>query len=83
MQELSINEYEKLRGKKVKLLGRVIPHDSHSEVLYYSIPEGQQNFSATEILDTLLLTHPYLKGTYDVFRHWTDPEVVTIKYRVL
>lgn len=75
-------EYEKLREQGFTLLGRIVPYSKTLQVLYYAIPENQQNFSCTEILDTLLLTHPNLKGEFDVIRHWTSPEIKSIRYRI-
>jgi len=81
MKEIGVREYENLRERGVRLLGRVIPYDSGIEVIYFMLPSEQQAFGAKAILDTLLLTHPNLKGQFDVIRHWASPEVVTINYR--
>lgn len=80
MKELTLIEYENLRGSGARLLGRVIPYDSSAGVIYYMVSPDQQNFCATEILDTLSLTHAPIRGQFDVIRHWTTPEVVTINY---
>jgi|GEM_PF-1554367 len=80
MKELKQIEYENLREKGVRLIGRVIPHDSSSDTIYYMVSPEQDNFCATEILDTLSLTHVPLRGQFDVIRHWTTPEILTINY---
>lgn len=81
MKEINIKEYENLRERGTRLLGRVIPYDSSIEVIYFIVAPDQQNFGASAILETLLLTHPHLRGQFDVIRHWTTPEVVTVTYR--
>ncbi len=81
MKEINIKEYENLRERGTRLLGRVIPYDAGCEVIYFIVAPDQQNFGANAILDTLLLTHPHLRGQFDVIRHWTTPEVVTVTYR--
>lgn len=83
MKELNQIEYENLREEGARLIGRVIPYDPSSGTIYYMVSPDQEKFSATEILDTLLLTHPQLRGQFDVIRHWTIPEIVTIKYNEL
>ncbi len=83
MKELNQIEYENLREEGARLIGRVIPYDSSLGTIYYMVSPDQENFCATEILDTLLLTHPHLRGQFDVIRHWTIPEIVTIKYNEL
>ena len=80
MKVLNQIEYENLRASGARLIGRVIPYDPSAGVIYYMVPPEQQNFCATEILDTLFLIHAPLRGQFDVIRHWTTPEVVTIKY---
>lgn len=80
MKVLSQIEYENLREKRARLIGRVIPHDSSLGTIYYMVSPDQDNFCATEILDTLFLVHAPLRGQFDVIRHWTTPEVVTINY---
>lgn len=81
MKEIGIREYENLRERGVRLLGRVIPYDSGIEVIYFMVSPEQQTYGVAGILDTLLLTHPNLHGQFDVIRHWTSPEVVTTNYR--
>ena len=73
-------EYENLRESGARLIGRVIPYDSTMGVIYYMVSPDQQNFCATEILDTLSLANKSLYGQFDVIRHWTTPEVTTINY---
>lgn len=80
MRELTQIEYENLREEGARLIGRVIPYDSSLGTIYYMVSPDQDNFCATEILDTLFLTHAPLRGQFDVIRHWTTPEVVTINY---
>mgnify|MGYP001783644111 FL=1 len=81
MKELTQAEYETLREQGEKLIGRVYPHAKPREIIYYQIAEDQKDFSCTEVLDTLLLTHrEIVPGRYDVFRHWADPEVKSINY---
>lgn len=80
MKELNQIEYENLREEGARLIGRVIPYDSSSGTIYYMVSPEQDNFCATEILDTLFLIHAPLRGQFDVIRHWTTPEVVTINY---
>ena len=81
MKELTQAEYETLREQGEKLIGRVYPHAKSREIIYYQIAEDQKDFSCTEVLDTLLLTHrEIVPGRYDVFRHWADPEVKSINY---
>lgn len=81
MKELTQAEYETLREQGEKLIGRVYPHVNPHEIIYYQITEDQKDFSCTEVLDTLLLTHrEIIPGRYDVFRHWADPEVKSINY---
>lgn len=82
MREIDLMEYEKLRRSGFTLTGRVVPHCKTFQVIYFAIPKDQQSFSCTEILDTLVLTHPNLKGEFDVIRHWTYPEIKLISYRV-
>ena len=81
MKEIGIKEYENLRERGARLVGRVIPYDSNLPVVYFTVEPEQQNLSSTAILDTLLLTHAHLRGQFDVIRHWATPEIVTIKYR--
>lgn len=81
MKELSQIEYENLRGEGARLIGRIIPYDSSVGTIYYMVSPNQDNLCATEILDTLFLTHAPLRGQFDVIRHWTTPEVVTINYK--
>lgn len=80
MKELNRIEYENLRKKGARLIGRVIPYDSSLGTIYYMVAPDQSNFCATEILDTLSLAHAPFCGQFDVIRHWTTPEVVTINY---
>ncbi len=80
MKELNQIEYENLRESGARLIGRVIPYNPSLGVIYYMISPDQQKFCATEILDTLFLTHALLRGQFDVIRHWTTPEIVTINY---
>ncbi len=80
MKELNQIEYENLRASGARLIGRVIPYDASAGIIYYMVSPEQQNFCVTEILDTLFLTHAPLRGQFDVIRHWTTPEVVTINY---
>ena len=80
MKELNQIQYENLRNEGARLIGRVIPYDPSLGTIYYMVSPDQSNFCATEILDTLFLTHAPLRGQFDVIRHWTTPEVVTINY---
>lgn len=80
MKDLYQIEYENLRAARVRLIGRVIPYEASVGIMYYMVPPEQQNFCATEILDTLYLSNAPLRGKFDVIRHWTTPEVVTINY---
>lgn len=80
MKEITQDEYEKLRGNGFRLIGRIQSHSKNAAPIFYQIKESQKGFSATEILDTLVLTHSELKGTFDVFRHWASPDVKTINY---
>lgn len=80
MKEIGIKEYENLRERGLRLLGRVIPYDSGIEVIYFMVSPEQQNYSVTAILETLLLNHPNLQGQFDVVRHWTCPEIVTTNF---
>lgn len=80
MRILNQTEYENLRGEGARLIGRVIPYDSSEGTIYYMLSPDQENLCATEILDTLFLAHAPLRGQFDVIRHWTTPEVVTINY---
>ncbi|WP_289857722.1 hypothetical protein [uncultured Muribaculum sp.] len=81
MKEIGIKEYENLRERGARLVGRVIPYDSSLPVIYFTVDPDQQNFGSTAILDTLLLTHKELCGQFDVIRHWATPEIVTVKYK--
>lgn len=81
MKVLNKIEYENLREEGARLIGRVIPYDSSLGTIYYMVTPDQDNFCATEILDTLFLTHAPLRGQFDVIRHWATPEVVTVNYR--
>lgn len=81
MKEITQEEYEKLRGNGVRLIGRVQSHSRNTSPIFYQIEEKQKGFCATEILDTLTLTHCELKGKFDVFRHWASPDVDTIDYK--
>jgi hypothetical protein len=83
MKEINIKEYENLRERGTMLVGRIIPYDSSQPVIYFTVDPTQQNFCSTAILDTLLQTHENLHGQFDVIRHWTTPEIVTVKYREL
>ncbi len=80
MKELNQIEYENLQASGARLIGRVIPYDASAGIIYYMVSPEKQNFCVTEILDTLFLTHAPLRGQFDVIRHWTTPEVVTINY---
>ena len=82
MKEIDIKEYENLRKRGVRLVGRVIPYDSNLPVIYFTVGPEQQNLGPTAILDTLLLTHEHLRGQFDVIRHWATPEIVTVKFRL-
>lgn len=83
MKEITQTEYEELRSQGETLIGRVYPHDKSSKIIYYQIAESQKHFSSTEVLDTLLLTHLEIAPSrYDVFRHWAQPEVKTINYKL-
>ena len=68
MKVLNQIEYENLRASGARLIGRVIPYDPSAGVIYYMVPPEQQNFCATEILDTLFLIHAPLRGQFDVIR---------------
>ena len=81
MKELTQAEYEELRGQGETLIGRVYSYDRPGEIIYDQITKDQKNFSSTEVLDTLLLTHlEIVSGRYEVFRHWAYPEVKIIDY---
>lgn len=83
MKEITQTEYEQLRGQGEKLIGRIYPHDKFGEIIYYRISEDRMGYSCTEVLDTLLLTHrEIVPGRYEVFRHWAQPEVKTINYKL-
>lgn len=83
MKEITQTEFEALRSQGETLIGRVYPHDKSGEIIYYRISEDQKGYSCTEVLDTLLLTHrEIVSGRYDVFRHWAQPEVKTINYKL-
>lgn len=81
MKEIGVREYENLREREVRLIGRVVPYDSGIEVIYFIVSPEQQNIGAKAILDELHLTHPSLKGQIDVIRHWAPQEVVTVNYQ--
>lgn len=81
MNEIGIKEYENLRERGARLVGRVIPYDTNQPVVYFTIDPEQQNLGSIAILDTLLLTHEHLRGQFDVIRHWATPEIITVKYR--
>ena len=82
MKEIGIKEYENLRERGARLVGRVVPYDSNLPVIYFTVAPEQQNFGSTAILETLLLTHEHLRGQFDVIRHWATPEIVTVKFRL-
>lgn len=83
MKEIGLKEYENLRERGARLVGRIIPYDSGQPVIYFTVDPNQQSIGAEAILDTLLLTHETLHGQFDVIRHWTSPEIVSVKYREL
>lgn len=80
MKEIGVREYENLRERETRLIGRVVPYDSGIEVIYFIVSPEQQSYGAKDILDELHTTHPNLKGQIDVIRHWATPEVVTTNY---
>lgn len=82
MKEIGIKEYENLRERGARLVGRVIPYDSNLPVIYFTVAPEQQNLSSIAVLETLLLTHEHLRGQFDVVRHWASPEIVTVKFRL-
>lgn len=81
MKEINLKDYENLRERQARLVGRIIPYESTQPVIYFTVNPDQQGLNAISIIEKLLLTHPYLKGQFDVIRHWTTPEIVTVKFR--
>lgn len=81
MKEIGVREYENLREREVRLIGRAVPYDSGIEVIYFIVSPEQQSYGVKALLDELHTTHPNLKGQIDVIRHWANPEVVTINYQ--
>ena len=47
MKEIGIKEYENLRERGARLVGRVIPYDSSLPVIYFTVDPDQQNFGST------------------------------------
>lgn len=72
---ISIDEYEKLRGRGFTLIGRVMKDKENFIPICFQIDEDQKRLSCTEILDTLSLSMCEIaSGDYVVIRHWSSPE---------
>ena len=83
MRIINQKEYETLRGKGYKLIGRLKKDIKNNPWIYFQIEEDQQSFSATEVLDTIsLVDRNIVNGEYIVFRHWTQPEERKLQYEL-
>lgn len=83
MKIISIDEYEKLRGRGATLIGRALKDIENAKPIYFQIDEDQKGLSCTEILDTLSLSMSEItSGDYIVFRYWCSPEIKKIPYKI-
>ena len=82
MKILEQKEYEQLRERGYKFIGR-IHKGKNSSPIYFKIEESKRDFSCTEILDTIsLVSRDITSGKYIVIRHWCFPEEKNITYQI-
>lgn len=82
MIEITEEKYNELRNKADKNCGRVYSWERKEVIIYFQMEDGDENMVSEKNLRELAIGHPITAGKYDVFRHWTYPEVENVNYQV-
>ena len=78
MKEISKTEYETLLERGLRCIGKVMPYDTMTPEIYFTISHEESVLSARDIEKEISKSYNGFYGQFDVTCYWTPIHTVTI-----